>query len=386
MGVCTAIELNRHGAKVILVDSGEIPNPLAGSTDISKIVRLEYGSDEEYTEMAMESMADWRLWNQELGEKVYHETGFLLLARASMEDPVQKFERDSFHMVKKKGFSPQRLDEKSIANQFSAFNSAYYQDGFYHEIGGYAESGKAVHLLVQRAMEMGVHVLPNHEMKQLIVEKSQVRGVTFKDQSRLFAGETVLCSGHFTSHLLPELKEMMKVTGHPVFHIRPKDPSNYLPPRFSVFAADISNTGWYGFPMHPTEKVVKIARHSNGRELNPYTDDRTVSAEEYDELKEFLQISLPGLVEHELVYTRCCCYADTLDGHFLIDRHPEMSNLTIGSGGSGHAFKMGPVIGKMIANVALGRSHGWSDRYNWRNLDAETGQAEEARFVRGGKV
>ena len=75
-------------------------------------------------------------------------------------------------------------------------------------------------------------------------------------------------------------------------------------------------------------------------------------------------------------------YTDTLDGHFWIDRHPEIKGLTVGSGGSGHGFKMGPVVGEMIATVAEGGQHKWSDRYQWRELSKDTIQREEARFLK----
>ncbi|HZV02130.1 MAG TPA: FAD/NAD(P)-binding protein, partial [Planctomycetota bacterium] len=42
-GVTAARELARRGHEVVLVDIGPIPHPLAASTDVSKVVRLEYG-------------------------------------------------------------------------------------------------------------------------------------------------------------------------------------------------------------------------------------------------------------------------------------------------------------------------------------------------------
>ena len=46
-GVTAARELARRGHEVVLVDIGPIPHPLAASTDVSKVVRLEYGPDED---------------------------------------------------------------------------------------------------------------------------------------------------------------------------------------------------------------------------------------------------------------------------------------------------------------------------------------------------
>ena len=38
-----------------------------------------------------------------------------------------------------------------------------------------------------------------------------------------------------------------------------------------------------------------------------------------------------------------------LNGDFLIDRHPQMDNVWLVGGGSGHGFKHGPAIGDYVA-------------------------------------
>jgi glycine/D-amino acid oxidase-like deaminating enzyme len=48
-GVATALALRRRGYAVTLLDPGPLPHPLVASTDISKIVRLDYGPDADYT-------------------------------------------------------------------------------------------------------------------------------------------------------------------------------------------------------------------------------------------------------------------------------------------------------------------------------------------------
>ena len=57
-GVTSAIELKKRGHKVVLVDPGPLPHPLAASTDISKAVRAAYGPDEDYTALAAEQTGD----------------------------------------------------------------------------------------------------------------------------------------------------------------------------------------------------------------------------------------------------------------------------------------------------------------------------------------
>jgi glycine/D-amino acid oxidase-like deaminating enzyme len=53
------------------------------------------------------------------------------------------------------------------------------------------------------------------------------------------------------------------------------------------------------------------------------------------------------------VETRVCQYENTSNGDFLIDRHPELSNVWLAGGGSGHGFKHGPAVGEYIARQLL---------------------------------
>ena len=54
-----------------------------------------------------------------------------------------------------------------------------------------------------------------------------------------------------------------------------------------------------------------------------------------------------------VVETRVCQYETTLDTHFIIDRHPELENVWIVGGGSGHGFKHGPLIGGAVVSRIL---------------------------------
>src|SRR5437867_12742117 len=82
-GITTAIELKKRGHRVILLDPGPLPHPLAASTDISKAVRAAYGADEEYSTLAERSIRLWRKWNKELGVELDREdAGMYELQRA----------------------------------------------------------------------------------------------------------------------------------------------------------------------------------------------------------------------------------------------------------------------------------------------------------------
>ena len=190
------------------------------------------------------------------------------------------------------------------------------------------------------------------------------------------AKQCVIAAGSATQILVPELRLVMKATAHPVFHIEIKNAEGIG--HYPTFAADISNTGWYGFPPHPASGVIKIANHGTGQELDPIHDERLMNDNDRARFRGFVTTHLQRNLDYEVVYERKCLYSDTFDGHFLIDRHPENPALTIAAGGSGHGFKMGPVLGRIIADSALGIDHGY-DRFKWRAFNAEASNEEEAR-------
>ena len=92
MGLATAIVLRKKGHSVGLLNPGSIPHPLAASTDISKIVRMEYGSDTEYMDMADHCIGGWKAWNEQFNDTLYHEVGFLLLVKKPLTPGSASFE------------------------------------------------------------------------------------------------------------------------------------------------------------------------------------------------------------------------------------------------------------------------------------------------------
>ena len=343
-GITTAIELRKQNYSVAILNPDSIPHSLAASTDISKIVRMEYGADLQYMEMANTSIDGWKAWNDLFKDTLYHEVGFLLLCQKSMETDGQSFEWNSYQSLLKKGFQPQRLDEKLITEKYPVFAKGKFTDGFFHSKAGFVEASRAVEKLTDYARELGVQISEGKKVKELLQENKKVIGVKTEEGEIFQAGHVIVCAGPNTPYLVPDLMPMMKGTGHPVFHVQPSKPDLFSMKKLPVFSTDISNTGWYGFPLHPKEGVIKIANHGKGLELHPDKDERIVYEKDIQKFKKYLTSTIPSLENDPIVFTRRCVYTDTLDGHFWIDQHPEISNLTIGTGGSGHGLKMGVEI------------------------------------------
>ncbi len=376
-GVTTALSLRSRGYGVTLIDPGPLPYPLAASTDVSKVVRMEYGSNRQYMQMVIRAIEGFHGWNELFGETLYHETGVLAATKEHMDN--SEFVNDSYRMLLEEGQSPERLSGEEITRRFPAWTTGVYVDGFYNPRGGYAESGRVVGKLVELAMANGVDVRPGQTADQLLLNGGRMEGMQTREGAAFNSAHTVVAAGSWTPWLLPELQSVMKATGHPIFHLDPKDPAPFTAPEFVVFFGDTARTGWYGFPML-REGVIKISRHGVGIALHPEHDERTVYEEDFAQLRIFLEDTFPALLDAEITYTRRCLYNDTLDEHFWIDHHPEIEGLSIATGGSGHGFKFGPVLGDLIADVVEGIPNEWADLFRWRDLSPDTTGEEASRY------
>ncbi len=353
-GITAAIELKKRGHKVVLVDPGPLPHPLAASTDISKAVRAAYGADAEYTALAERSIPLWRKWNEEFAVELYHEVG-------------------------RRGHRIERMNSARLWKRFPAWNAQLYQDGVLELEAGYAESARVVAVLIARAKSLGVELREGARFSELDESDDRVIGIVLDNGERISGDIVVMAVGAWTPYVLPFTRKFFRATGQPVFHLKPRQPELFAPERFPVFGADISTTGYYGFPLS-REGVVKIANHGLGREMSPESSERAVTSEEEKNLREFLSITFPALADAPIVYTRICLYCDTNDGHFWITPDPERPGLIIAAGDCGHGFKFAPVLGEIIADAAEGRSNPLQEKFRWRPEIALGSGTDAARF------
>jgi glycine/D-amino acid oxidase-like deaminating enzyme len=347
---------------VTLIDPGPLPHSLAASTDISKVIRMDYGADEFYMELVEQALQGWDVWNRAWEQPLYHQSGVLILAAGELA-PGQ-FEGDSHTLLQRRGHAPERITAETLASRFPAWNARAYPDGYFNPRGGWAESGEVVAHLISEAKLLGVTVRAGEPVTELLEQGGRTVGVRTGGGREYRADWVVAAAGAWSPYLVPELAEFMGVVGQPVFHFQVDDPAAYQPPHFVVWTADVANTGWYGFPAL-SDGTLKIANHGPGRPIHPDAP-RQVAAEEEGRFRAFLRHALPDVAEAPVIATRLCLYCDTWDGDFWIDRHPQRPGLVVATGGSGHGFKFTPVLGPIIADVVEGKPNRFAARFAWR--------------------
>jgi len=106
--------------------------------------------------------------------------------------------------------------------------------------------------------------------------------------------------------------------------------------------------GLYGIPdLDCAGFKVGIDRH--GDAIDPDSADRLVDPAIVASTRTWLQARFPAIGPAPLVDARVCQYENSSTGDFIIDQHPQWSNVWIVGGGSGHGFKHGPAVGRHLA-------------------------------------
>jgi glycine/D-amino acid oxidase-like deaminating enzyme len=316
----------------------------------------------------------WHEWNARWGEPLYHEVGFLVLAGAAMREGG--FEHDSFRVMVERGHAVTRLAPRDLADRFHAWDGARYPDGYFNPKAGWAESGRVVAAMAAEAKGSGVAVREGAGFSRLLERGSAVAGILTSDGETIAADLVLIAAGAWTPKLLPELAEVMWPVAQPVFHLAPKDPKRWRPPRFPVWAAAIASTGWYGFPANPSG-ILKLANHGPGRRVDPDAP-RAIEPGDEARLRSFLRGSLPDLADAPLAAAKTCLYCDSFDGDFFIGRSPSRPGLAVAAGDSGHGFKFAPVLGAIIADAIEQKPSRETERFAWRAPSAR--RAEDARW------
>ena len=110
------------------------------------------------------------------------------------------FEYESLKLLEKRGLKVARMDTPQLWRRFPAWNPELYQDGVLEIEAGYAESGRAVAMLIERAKSAGVELRERVMFSQLDEQGNRVSGIVLDDGQRIAADFVVMAVGAWTPY------------------------------------------------------------------------------------------------------------------------------------------------------------------------------------------
>lgn len=352
-GAWTAEHLRRAGRRVLLVDQMGPANARASSGGESRMTRSAYGRDTVYTRMAHASLAEWRALSARASLPLFHQTGVLFF----FEEMVD-YARGSIAVHADLQLPLLQLDRKELEHRWPQLNFEGAQFGLFEPGFGALMARRAVIELVREFVAAGgeyrlAHAAPGPAGHTVLLDGKAVK-----------ADAIIYACGPWLPKVFPEiLGERIFVTRQEVAFIAPPDgDASFEPDKLPGWADFNGGDLYYGFP-NLEGRGFKIARDTHGAAFDPDTDDRRMSAEGAALLRAFAARRFPALAGRPFTEFRVCQYENSSNGDFLIDRHPALEGAFLLGAGSGHGFKHGPEVGRLMADLVLGRASAPDPRF-----------------------
>jgi sarcosine oxidase len=355
-GAWTAYQLQREGARVFLIDAYGPGNSRSSSGDESRIVRMGYGGDEIYTRSAMRSLTQWKKLFATVEETLFFETGVLWLAHDGDPYPAQTIE-----VLQRAGVRYEQLTIEELGTRYPQLALEGISWGLFEPDSGVILARRAVQAVVREAIRCGLEYLQDAVI--MPNENRELNHLKTAGGIEVSAKTFVFACGPWLPKLFPRLLgERIHPTRQEVFYFgSPNGDSRF---HHSTMPAWIDfKEEAYGLP-DLDGRGIKIAIDRHGEPFDPDNDDRIASLEGLSEVRDRLARRLPALKDAPLLESRVCQYENTSNGDFLIDRHPELENVWLVGGGSGHGFKHGPAVGKYVADRIQQRGEGVEPRFS----------------------
>jgi glycine/D-amino acid oxidase-like deaminating enzyme len=347
-GGWTALHLLRSGARVTLLDAWGPGNSRASSGGETRVIRGIYGGNRRYVELAARSFELW--WEQEARwqRRLYHRTGALW-----MFTDDDSYARSTRPLLREIGLEVAELTPADAAARFPQIDFSGVRTAFYEIEAGY--------LLARQACEVvrDGFVAEGGEYRQVGVVPGSLAGgrlteLKLSDGSGLKADRFVFACGPWLGQLFPDvLGNRIAATRQEVFFFGPPAGDLRFDDSHCPVWVDYGERFIYGIP-GSQGRGFKVADDTRGPRIDPTSEERLPTAEALARARQVLVRRFPALANAPVVESRVCQYEQSLDGHFILDRHPGADNVWLAGGGSGHGFKMGPAVGELLTGLVLG--------------------------------
>lgn len=331
MGASAARALARAGRRVVLLERFEVGHDRGSSHGQARVFRLSYDHP-DWVRMMREALPLWRELEEECGERLLTTTGGL--------DVGPGVERNAAALRAVRVPHEVIPSEEAVAR----FPGIALPEGgrvLFQADAGTVAAEPAWRAFVRGAVEAGADLLERTPALGLRVRDGRVE---VRTGERTFAAETaVVTAGAWTRGLLggPGVDLPVSVT---------RETPVYFPVATDVALPVIVD--WLEPPIYALPERgprLKAAEHHAGPTVDP-DEEGTPNEPSIERVRAWVAERLPA-ADPEPVEVETCLYTNTEDERFVLERQ---GPIVIGSACSGHAFKFAPLVGKRLAELALG--------------------------------
>lgn len=351
MGSATAYQLARRGVHVLGIDMFQPGHDQGSSHGHHRMFRTSQVQDDGYVPLGRRTIDLWHEIQEAAGTDLIHTIGEVHLRDVSGNPErmatVERLQDEGFWKI---------LDEQTLKDRFPGFRLHDGMVATWEKEAGFVRSEKGIVAQVKLAEQHGATIHTGEEVTGWRVEGNGA--IVETNKGSYSADRLIVTTGPWAAELLRELNFPIHVERTVNGFFQPWRPDWWQVENGAPnFLLSVPEGVFYGIPsLGDIGLKIGLSGGTFQTETTPRTIRREIDDSEIQFLRDVLNRYMPGAAGPEL--KRITCMGTyTIDDGFIVDRHPEHPQVIFGCGFCGRGFKFSPVIGEILAYLALGEEY-----------------------------
>ncbi len=348
MGTTTAYHLAKRGIDVTLLEKSHLA---AGSTGLTCGVIRQHYSIETLARMAFRALKVWANFDEVVGGDVgFMNTGVVWVAGPEHKDEFMT----NANMLQSLGIRADLLDAESLLELAPYLETSDVRLGIFEPEGGVADGSMACTAYAKRTRELGGKIKQGIEVTSIRVDGGQVVGVDTTD-GPIDTAVVVNTAGPWGPRLAKSVGVDISAEASRHQVVSFKQPDDFEKPLHPVIGDFIN--GFY--TRSDTGGLSNVGSlEDDTSDIVHYPDTYNAKTDRYfvEDMVERTSRRIPDLNRGSVKSGWAGIYTVTPDWRPVIDKVDPLPGLVLGLGFSGSGFKIGPVVGEMLADLATGDS------------------------------
>ncbi len=349
MGSAAVYHLARRGMKTLGLEQFDIPHDRGSSHGTNRIIRLAYWEHPSYVPLLRRAYELWRELEHLSEER-------LLIITGSIDAGPEgcRTVRGSLLSCERHHLPHETMNAAELHHRYPGYRLTSDMIAVHQPDGGFVLSERAIVAYVMAAQALGADVHAREPVREWEPGSDGVR--VYTSRGAYAADRLVITAGPWAASLVPALARAAVPERQVLLWAQPLRPEYFRLGAFPVFNMEVSEGRFYGFPVYgiPGFKIGKY--HHRREQTDPDRVDREIHPDDEAVLRDGIRRYFPD-ADGPTMALKTCLFTNSPDEHFILDRHPDLPNVCLAAGFSGHGFKFCSVVGEIMADLALeGRS------------------------------
>lgn len=352
MGSAAAYELSRRGQRVLGLEQFSPAHDKGSSHGSTRMIRKSSFEHATYVPLGLRAYESWSELEELSGRKLATIAGGLYVGA-----PDEMYVKNPIENARAHGIEHEVLDREELRRRYPQVTAREDHIAYYEPDLGVVAPSKCLLAFHDVARNNGADLHFEEPVVDWEADDSRDWVRVQTDEGVYEARRLVVTAGAWASRLLGNMDLPLEVERHWIFWFKPQEGGleDLRAGKYPlVTVVDDEGVAFTSWPAFGSEELVKATFvHIDADLCTPETmATEPISPAELAHIKRSMEKYVPQGAG-ELVSMESCMYTNAPDEHFVISLHPAHSNVSLAAGMAGHGFKFTPVVGEILADLAI---------------------------------